>query len=89
MSEKVVVQGGIRPWMFFVGLIVVSLVILHSTGALQKMRPLSMSEEAELRYAEASAAANDSSLAWAGASKSEYDRWSAEAQRIRDREPRR
>lgn len=86
--EKVVVQGGIRPWMFFTGLAVLSLVILFSTGKLQQMRPLSQSEKSELILARSTAAANDPSLAWAGADPQKRRDAEEAIRRIENREPR-
>lgn len=45
-------SGGIRPWMFFSGLAVLSLVIMFSTGKLDTLRPLSQSEKSELLLAQ-------------------------------------
>lgn len=82
MTQAVAVQGGIRPWMFFVGLAVVSLVILFSTGRLDGLRPMSSSEKSSLAYARAQAHANDPSLAWAGANEKEHERWTQEVNRL-------
>lgn len=45
-------QAGVRPWMFFTGLAVMSMVILFSTGKLEQLRPLSQQEKADLLLAQ-------------------------------------
>ena len=48
-------SGQIKPWMFFVGLAIVCLTILGSTGALGRMMPVDSATQSEALLASAEA----------------------------------